>query len=163
MNYKNFVRMFMKADNDDKKAELVRKHIKNDYVPYEKKIAEARKIIELADYVDVQGKKTYKRNSPMTYLLFIIRLLANYTDFEWENGKEEMDVYNLLTKNGIITTFISVLPDNEYDEFSTVLRMTEDDEYENYRSFAGFMESKVEAINLALNALTEVIPQIEQQ
>ncbi len=153
----------MKADNDDKKAELVRKHIVTDYVSYEKKITEARKIVDIADYVEVQEKKVYKRNSPNTYYLFILSLITNYTDFEWDKNKEGLDIFNLFNKNGIIPLLISLLPENEYEEFDTVLKMVESDEYENYRSFAGFMESKVEAINLTLNTLTEALAQIEQQ
>lgn len=151
MRYDEFVNVFVSA-TDAKKSSVVKKHIVNDYIPYNTKIGEAREIVTRANYMDVDGKRTYMQNSPAAYFLFIIRIIALYTDIEWED-EEVVDMFDSFTKNGIVEAIVVALPKSEYDSFSTVLKMVTDDDYENYRSLAGFLDTKTEAINLLLRAL----------
>lgn len=158
MNYKEFAEAFV-AVPDAKKAAFAQKHIVKTYLPYESKISESQKIVELSNYKEINGKKEYIRNSPLSYMLFIIRVLANYTDIEWED-KDTLDVFNCISSSDALDWIINAIPKKEYDTFQTVLQMCSDDEYENYRSLAGFFGTKIEALELSLGAIADALPEI---
>lgn len=154
MTFDKFVEGFKKST---KPADYVKKHVKVSYIPYERKISEARKIIELSNYVTIQDKKVYKQNSTLAYMLFVMRVLANYTDIEWELGKDDLAAFNALSECGAVEFVVAAIPSKEYETFQTVVKMVQDDEYENYRSLAGFFDSKVDALSIMFDELSKVV------
>lgn len=158
MDYKEFIKKYEEAKD---KERFLQKHIKTKYLPYQQKIAEAKKIVELTMYVDINDKKVFKQNTPLLHLMFIMRVIFNYTDIEWEDGSNIVEPYNALCESNLLELIISAIPNKEYGAFDTVLQMTLNDELENYRSLAGFFDSKVDALSMTLNALAEATEKIE--
>lgn len=158
MKYDEFIEKYNQAS--DKKKFLI-KHMVKKYLPYQDKIAEAKEIIKRTCYVEIDGRKVYQQNSPLYFMLFMLRIIANYTDITFEEGAEALTAFNALSEVGLLEPIISVIPPKEYDTFNTVLQMCKDDEMENYRSLAGFFETKVEALGLSLNALAEAAQKLE--
>ncbi len=160
MDYKEFIKKYQSAKDKDK---FLEKHITTKYLPYQRKIAEAKKIIELTMYSEVNGKKVFQQNSPLFYLMFVMRTILCYTDIAWEENENIVEVYNELCEANVFEPLILTIPHKEYDAFNTVLCMVKNDEMENYRSVAGFFDSKVDALGLMLNAFTEVVSTIETE
>jgi hypothetical protein len=162
MTYKKFIELYSKAE-PSKKAQFVKKHIVREYLPYQNKIAEARKIVESSCYETIQDKKVYKQNSTLTYMLFALRVLGNYTDISWDNEKKSVDIFNEFTRTGALEDIISAISPKEYESFLSVLQMTRDDEYENYRSLAGFLETKFDAMSIMFEELANLIEQNKEK
>lgn len=152
MKYDEFVDKYNKASN---KNAFLKKHVVKTYLPYEMKISEAKEIINRTCYKEINGKRVYQQDSPAFFMFFMLRIIYNYTDVEIGDGADALFAFNLLSENELFEPIIMALPSKEYDTFNTVLQMVKDDEMENYRSLAGFFETKVEALGLSLNALAE--------
>lgn len=161
MKYSELVKSF-NAATDAKKASVVKKHIVVDYIPFNIKIAEAKEIVDRAHYTEISGKRVYQRNSPTAYYLFIVRIISLYTDIEWEKD-EVVDMFNEFAKSGLIDEIIMSLPKGEYDSFKTILDMVTDDDYENYRSLAGFLGTKLEALGMMLEALSNSYTEVGEK
>ena len=160
MDYKEFIKKYAVAKDKEK---FIDKHIKVKYLPYQRKIAEAKKIVELTMYSEVNGKKVFQQNSPLFYLMFVMRTILCYTDITWEESENIVEVYNTLCESDVFEPLILSIPQKEYDAFNTVLYMVKDDEMENYRSLAGFFDSKVDALSMVLNTLAEAAEQLENK
>lgn len=156
MIYKKFIESYAKTDNS-KRSSFIKKHIVNDYLPYQKKIAEAKKIVNFSCYENINGKKVYMQNSPLAYMLFAICIIQDYTDITWDTEKESVDVFNEFDKIGALDDIIAAIPKKEYESFSAVLKMTRDDEYENFRSIVGYLDTKADAVGLMLKELTDIL------
>ena len=142
------------------KNKFIKKHIVRTYLPYQDKIAESKEIVKRSCYVEIDGKQFFKQNSPIFFMLFMLRVITDYTDIEYEN--DGLTVFNALSEIGLLETIISAIPQKEYETFNTVLHMCKDDEMENYRSLAGFFDTKVDALGLSFNALAEAAGNIKQ-
>lgn len=157
MKCDEFIEEYKKASN---KPTFLKKHVVRHYLPYELKISEAKKIVKRTCYEQINGKEYFRQNSPAFFMLFMLRILADYTDIEWEEN-EGLKVFNDLSEASLLESIILAIPAKEYDTFNTVLQMVKDDEMENYRSIAGFFETKVDTLGIVLNALTEAIEKKE--
>lgn len=149
-------KLISEYNRSSKKEEFFNGHIIKKYVPYEQKMAEARKIVDLTSYTTVNDKKVFRQNTPQQYLLFTVRLILNYTDIEIPD-EQILYVYNELNKNNMIMPLISAIPQNEYAEFDTVLKMTLNDELQNFRSFSGFLDTKFEALEMAFKSFQDTL------
>jgi hypothetical protein len=156
MTYKKFIESYKNADKA-KKSALIKKHMVNDYLPYQKKIAEAKRIVNFSCYEKIDDKKVYMQNSPLAYMLFSICIIQDYTDITWDTEKESVDVFNEFDKSGALDEIIASIPKKEYETFSAVLNMVRDDEYENFRSIVGFLDTKADAVNILLKELTDLL------
>lgn len=159
MKYDEFISKYKSASD---KKKFLQKHIVKTYIPYQDKIAEAQEIVRRSCYIEKNGKKEYKQNSPLFFMLFMLRIIANYTDITFEEGAEALLAFNAFSEEELLEPIIMAIPQKEYDTFNTVLQMCKDDEMENYRSLAGFFETKVETLGLALNALAEASADVRQ-
>lgn len=144
--------------NASKKEEYFARHIVTKYIPYEQKIAECKSIVDVTSYTEVNGRKVFKQNMPIQYLFFICRLISDYTDIDIPDDGI-WTIYNELKKNDILEPLLTAIPKSEYAEFNTVLRMVYDDEVENYRSFAGFLDTKFEILEKLLETFQNAIPE----
>jgi hypothetical protein len=159
MKYDEFIAEYEKAGN---KAAFVKKHIVTEYVPYEAKVAEVEVVLKRSSYKKVNDKQVFYQDSPMCFMFFMMRLIARYTDIEFEDD-EYLAVFNAISEKGLLEEIAKAIPHKEYETFNTVLKMAKDDLMENYRSIPGFFDSKVEALGLTLNALAEAASQIEKK
>ena len=94
-------------------------------------------------------------------MLFMLRVIANYTDVEFEEGADALAAFNAFSESGLLEPIVLAIPQKEYDTFNTVLQMCKDDEMENYRSLAGFFDTKVDALMMTMNALAEATEKVE--
>lgn len=158
MDYKKFIDEYNVAND---KTKYVQKHMLNSYVPYEDKITECRKIIDITSHkmvtVNDQEHKIYWNNTPMQHMFYILTLISLYTDIEWiknsGDSNENLKVYNELSKNGSIYTIISLITPFEKQSFDTVLNMVEEDTYENERSIPSYLDTKIDALELMLTSV----------
>lgn len=147
MNVQEFINEYKEVEN---KTEYLQKHVVTDYIPYFQKVAECNKIVDLTMYKTINNKKTFWVDSPTRGNLFICRIISNYTDIEM--GENVAESFDMLNKNNLISEILHVIPEKEYKEFSTVLQMVTDDLMENTRSFAGYLTTKLDTLELLLNS-----------
>lgn len=145
---------FKDAKNEtDYVDQYISKHIKTEYVSYFLKMAEVHKVIEFSMYKEVNGRKVFWKDSPSLFQLFICRLLNHYTDIDL--GEDSANGFDNLNREGLIDIIVSYIPEKEYKEWSTLVNMISEDELENTRSFAGYIDTKLEALSLMISALAE--------
>lgn len=123
----------------------ISKHITTTYLPYTEKIAEGKEIADRSTHIELNGNKVFWQNTPIQYHLFIQRILARYTDIEIENPVEDFDALNEI---GAIDRIIQAIPQREYAEFDTVVKMCMGDIIENERSFVSYIDTKLEALKI---------------
>lgn len=160
MRYEDFIKDYKATKNN--KNLFLKKHVVTSYVPYETKISEAREIVKRTCYKEVDGKKVFSQDTPASFMLFMLRIIANYTDIEFDEGADAMATFNAFSEAELFEPICQAIPTKEYDTFNTVFQMCKDDEMENYRSLAGFFDTKVEALGLMLNALAEAAKDAEK-
>lgn len=160
MKSEEFVKGYQKAKKTNSHEAFIKKHITKTYLPFELKIAEAKDVVEKSCYKEINGKRVFQQNSPAFFMLFMLKVIANYTDIEIGENEEALTTFNAFAEAGLFEALISIFP-REYDSFNTVLQMVKDDEMENYRSLAGFFETKVESLDMALTAIAETTKTID--
>ena len=127
---------------DEEKKEFVKSHIVNSYIPYEKKVAAAQRIVDVSYWitepsVDDKERKVLHINSTAKYMLTCMTVIDLFTDIERQHGENKMlDDFNNLNSLGIFDILISNINEREFKEFEMVLRMICDDtitnEFENH-------------------------------
>ena len=162
MDYKEFIKKY-NAYSAQEKPKFIKKHIVKKYLPYEAKIAEARNIVNGSCYKEINGKKTFQQDSPAFFMLFMLRVILNYTDIEIGKDENLLKAFNDFAEAELLEAITLAVPKKEFETFNTVLQMVKDDEMENYRSIAGFFETKVEALSMVLNTLAEVAEKLEKR
>lgn len=137
-----FMTTFKFRKTDEEKVSMIKEHIKNEYVPYEKK-SDIAKAIANASYwrteKDSDGNE-YKElhiDSVARYMLTCISMFDLYTDIERSKAKGNiLDDFNILNENGIFDLLIQNIDERELKEFNMVLDMTCKDiianEFENH-------------------------------
>lgn len=128
--------------SNEEKLQIVKKYIKNEYVPYEKKADIAKAIIDNSYYKDEVGLdgKSHRIlyiNSVAKYMLTCMSIIDLYTTIERSTGDGKMlEDFNKLNESGILDLVIQSVDERELKEFNMVLQMTSDDvmanEYENH-------------------------------
>lgn len=134
------IEFFVKQMNGDHKEGIIEKHITRQYVPLEEKIAQAKKIIEIAcykDMVDAEGKtqKVYWEDSITQHFLTTRALITMYTDLTF--SEDPMKDYNMLAEKKYDTMLLAALPADDAEIFMNIVDMVHDDEYENVNSIQG--------------------------
>ena len=157
MKIDKFIKEFDNAKKTKKDVSAVlAKRKTRDYVPYYEKVTRAKNIVSISCYdVEKSGMKRFIINSPNRYFLFIRALFESYTDLEFVDEKV-VEEFDLINERGIIPMLIALMGEAEYQEFQTILTMVLDDEMENYRSLAGFLDSKVDLLGALLESLESV-------
>lgn len=155
MIVQEFVKQYSAISN---KSDFVKKHIKTNYVSFATKLGECLEIIKRTSYKQIEGTDTeiFKVNSPLRYNLFIQRIIVNYTDIEFIPEKW-LETYDLLNEVGAIETIIAAIPQKEYREFSTLLKMCGDDEVANTQNIVSFFDDKFKAVELVVNKTFETL------
>lgn len=129
------------------KEKLIQKHITKPYMNWLLKVGEAENIVQKSCY-DKDGN--FRLNSPLRYYIFIVTVIKNYTDLEFEDG-DMMHDFNLLEENGIDDMIVGMVED--IARFTKVLQMTLDDHMENYRSLPSYFDSKKDALMTVLDSI----------
>ena len=156
ITYKQFV---TKYNNSENKAAFCKSHIVNNYVAYEEKLTEVRRIADLGNYSSVpsledenESKTIFKRNTPIMYYLLKMRLLNDYTDIEIKDG-EELETFNALEEVGAVDALVSSISENEVTKWHTMLQMVNDDIYMNEREIVSYLETKTDALSMVMDTM----------
>jgi len=145
---------------EDNFKKFINKHIVTDYVPYITKCSYCDAIVKATCFVKDGNREFVKINSANRYLFFVMRLIELYTDIEI-NEEEVVYEYDKLCKEGAINVLISSIPEAEYTEFSTLLKMKMDDFMDNEYSFTAFIYNLKESLNISEEIINSVIEEIK--
>lgn len=137
-------------------------HIKLRYMPYAEKCSLVKSIIDKSSYEEIDGKKVYKRNTAGMLFVFTMQLISHYTNLEFDSD-EVVQTYDTLMETGLMNQLMSQIPEAEISILRGMLDMQRDDEEANTRSLVSFLETKAEAMQLAMDSLLNVISQPEMQ
>ena len=140
-----FMTTYKFKKDDDERRNMIAEHVKNEYVPYEKKADYAQAIINNCYWETVDGVKKFHVNSIAKYMMTCMAIIDLYTDIERQKADGKMlEDFNWLNSSGALDLIIQKIDPKELKEFNMVLKMTEDDlmtnEYENH----AFIRSQVE-------------------
>ena len=134
----------------EEKEKMLLEHIKNEYIPFEKKADVAKAIVEASYWrkeKDVNGieNSVLHIDSVAKYMLTCMAMIDLYTDIErTKNNGKILEDFNTLNGSGILDSVINNIDQRELKEFNMVLQMTCDDlmanEYENH----AFIRNQVE-------------------
>lgn len=149
---KEFVEQYNATDTMMKES-FIRDHIVNDYVPYTRKIAKSKNIINATSKTDVDGNSIYCTNSPSRFLLFTMNLIEEYTDIDVTYEDNIVGTFDLLDSNGLVALLLNAMPQNDRKMFQMVFDMVRDDAFESERSLVGWMDNKVNAIKMMINGI----------
>ena len=159
MNINDFINEYNDSQN---KEEIIKKHIINRYIPYERKIAICNNIVKSADYtpvVEVTDRSYYSPNTPIRFVFFCISLIQEYTDIELDMLDKKIDVigsFNKLDKVGVIEEIISELG-REYKILKTVLEMVVNDTECKESNLVNFFTTKFDSMKALYDASLPII------
>ena len=139
------IEMFMAQMNTEHKDAVIQKHITRQYVPLEEKIAEAKNIIETACYKDVVDstgaiRKVFWADSVKQNFLTILAIIRMYTDLTFSD--DTLKDYNMLAEKKIDEMILNALSD-DVSEFTNIVDLIYDDEYENINSIQGRIKNLI--------------------
>lgn len=160
-----FMTMYKTKKTPEKQAEFIKEHVKNDYVPYEKKADVAKAIVKASYYQRTKNRGEIEReefhiDSVAKYMLTCLSMVDLYTDIERsKNEGKSLEEFNILNGSGILDLIIQNIDGRELKEFNMVLQMTCDDlmenEYENHAFIRAQVERFGSLISTALSPLIE--------
>lgn len=161
------VDMFIKTYKANSKAkdktfeEFLQKHITKKYIPFMDKVAICGSIVKVTCHKKEGEREFIRFDSPTRYLIFVMKLIENYTDIELNDENVVAD-YDKLNEIGAINTLIATIPENEYTEFSTILNMKMDDLRDNEYSTTALFYNLKESLTLSEEVLNSVIEEIKK-
>lgn len=164
-----FMTKFNMKKTDEEKLELVKQHIKNEYVPLEKKADVAKAIVDSSYYKeeiigDEKRKKLYI-DSIGNYMLKCMSIIDLYTDIERQTGDGKMlKDFNTLNEAGIIDLIIQNISQRELKEFNMVLQMAQDDAVANEFENHAFISNQIERFGKLIGtSLAPILSQLDEE
>ena len=154
------VKEFIREYKTEKK--FLKKHIVKSYMPYVEKKALINGIINASSYVEVAGKKIYKRDTPTMMFIFTLKLVESYTDIAIDVSSVNEE-YDALLSSGAMDDILSNIPESEINILKGLLDMVRDDLEYNTRSLVSFLEAKSEAFQIGTDTLINVLNKMDIQ
>lgn len=162
MDYTKFVSGYKTIKDKDG---FIKKHMTKQYLPYANKLSIAKSIAKTCTHVKVDDKEIYKKDTPAQYFTTVMSLITQYTDIEIDANIVDK-AYDALVECGAMQALLASIPESEVTEFRTLVDMCVADIFENERELASFLETKLDAINMATNqmlsSLGETLAQLQQ-
>lgn len=163
MTVKDFVKKYVALQTDSDRERFLKKHIKDEYIPYEKKITICRVILDNSCYETVISGKTetkvFRVNSPKRYFNYCIALIRYYTDLEFDPN-DITEEFNLLDRNDLIDILVALISDKEVDKFKTILNMMFDDLIDRERSIGGITENLCRNVEMFLSPILKSVDEM---
>lgn len=162
-----FMTKYKMKKTEEEKIEFIKEHIKNEYVPFEKKADIAKAIVDNSYWRDEEfngeKKKILHVDSIANYMLKCIAIIDFYTDIERQKGDGKMlDDFNTLNESGIFDLVIQNIDQRELKEFNMILQMVQDDVIANECENHAFISQQVERFGKLIGAaLSPVISQLD--
>ena len=153
MKTEELVNKYNQLTSDDTKIKMIHGLAKTEYLPYLTKVTVCETVVratslERNDNGDPTGR--LKVNNPIRYVLYTMRLIAEYMDIEIDMDSI-IEEYDLLNQNHMIEEIISVIPKNEVDEMSTILSMVDNDTMTNYYEPHAYMQNLMDRIEVSID------------
>ena len=130
-------------------------HLKMQYMPYAEKCSLVKSILDNTSYVEVLGKRTYKRNTSGMLFVFTMQMISQYTDLEFSSD-EVVQTYDVLMETGLMNKLMMQIPEGEIEILRGMLDMQRDDEEVNTRSLISFFETKMDALQMAMDGINKM-------
>lgn len=152
---------------EEEKLQMVREHILDQYVPFEKKADIAKAIVDNSywrnEKIDGEKRKVLHIDSVANYMLKCMAIVDLYTDIERQKGDGKMlEDFNTLNGSGVLDFIIQSISQRELKEFNMILQMTQDDVIANEFENHAFISQQVERFGkLVGTALSPVISQLD--
>lgn len=154
MKFETFITNF---NTDGNKEKYVKGIIKKDYVPYIEKCDDCQRIVRACHYKDVAGERRFAMNSSAQAMMFALLLVDRYTKIDIEYGAE---TYDELQKCGGLGMIIAAIPEAEYQEYSTLMHMAEDDMVVAETNVAAKLEDIKQALGSVLDVYAKAISEL---
>ena len=143
----SFINVFKTKKNDEEKLELVKKHINNEYIPYEHKVAVAQTIIDNSFWKkevlsDGTETKVLHIDSVVKYMMFCMCVIDLFTDIE-RNKKSMLEDFNTLNSFRIFDLIIQCVNQRELDEFNMILDFLSKDTIQNEFEIHSYITKQV--------------------
>ena len=161
MNVEELIKKYEAAKKTKKEYDFS-KHLKMSYMPYGEKCSLVKNVVENTSYVEVAGKKVYKRNTASMLFVFTMQLISRYTDIDIDGEKVVAD-YDALMESGVMNLLMSQIPEEEVSILRGMLDMQRDDEEMNTRSLISFFETKADVAKMFFDSLGKVLDKPEIQ
>ena len=162
------VDMFVKTYKANSKAkdktfeDFMKKHITTSYIPFMNKVAICGSIAKATCHVKEGEREFIRFDSPTRYLIFVMKLIENYTDIEIHDDVVAIE-YDKLNEVGAINTLINYIPEAEYAEFSTILNMKMDDLRDNEYSTTALFYNLKEELHISEEILNSAIEKLKEE
>lgn len=166
MKLQSFLNSLKVKKTPEEVASFVKEHMKNEYIPYEKKADVAKAIIDASCWIkdkDENGntKKVFHIDSVAKYMLTCMSMVELYTDIERSKVKGNMlDDFNALNRSGVLDLVVQNIDDRELKEFNMVLQLTYDDLMTNEYELHSFIGKQTERFGELLGAI--LLPVLSQ-
>lgn len=161
------IELFIKQMNGEHKEGVIEKHIIRQYIPFEEKVARAKKIIEISCYKDVidsdgNTQKMFWVNSTTKHFLTVRSMIEMYTDLTF--SEDAIKDYNMLCEKKYDEKILNAIPIDDARQFIDIVEMTFDDEDENVNSIEGRIKNFVFGFDSIIKSAIEKIAleQIEE-
>ena len=152
MKITSFMTQYKFKKTEEEKENMVKSHIKNEYVPFEKKADVAKAIVDASFYHEEIGAdgnvhKTFHIDSVAKHMLMCMAVIDLYTDIARSKGNGKMlEDFNVLNGSGILDLIIQNINPRELKEFNMVLQMVCDDAMSNEYETHAFVSKQIERL-----------------
>jgi hypothetical protein len=171
MTVKEFVTSYNAAKTSAAKDAIIKKLNVKDYVDVNTKRTYISLVVAKANAeYDSDGKIVGSRyNSVMQHVLFTVTMVQMYTDldidFKRENDPDNItEVYDLLTKSGLIDKIVELIGEKEFSECMLFLGMESNDFAQNEMSLQAYVGEKIQRLMDLISALSSpVIDEIKDK
>lgn len=163
MNIKSFITLYNTKKTDEQKKELVKSHITNFYIPYEKKANVAKAIINSSHYIIEKEKgqlekRRFHIDSVAKYMLVCMAIVDLFTDIErGKNESKMLDDFNKLNELGILEIIFNLVNQRELKEFQMIVQMVEDDLIANEYEPHAFIRGQIERLESIISSMVNPI------
>lgn len=154
MKISEFVLKFKNAEKQEDQTGLVIDNIKNEYVPYEVKVAHCEAIAERT-MLDENGK--VRLNTPARYMLLIVVFIQDHMDLAFA-GIDNVAMFNAMEECGADDAICGIL-DTEFKEYRAILDMCVDDLLDAKRNYVDYIDKIVEK---AADNVSDIILGLQQ-
>jgi len=162
-----FMTKYKIKKTNDEKLQMVKEHVLNQYIPFEKKADMAKAIVDNSywreEEINGEKRKILHIDSVANYMLKCMAIVDLYTDIERQKGDGKMlEDFNTLNGSGVLDYIIQSIDQRELKEFNMILQMTQDDVVANEFENHAFISQQVERFGKLIGtALSPVISQLD--
>lgn len=151
---KKFVEEYDKLTTEVQRKSYIDKIKVLPYLSYALKQISANKIIKTTS-TDENGNINVR--SAMRKIFYVYTIIETYTDIKM-SAENVLDEYDLLNERGIIKEIFKRIPEDEIEEFKTILDMEFNDFMTNYYEPHAFAERNIAKI---INGIKDIIPKVQ--